>query len=69
MPADHPVISADQRREIVVGEDYLRCLLRDLRAAAHGDSDVSLLESSGVIDGVAGHGDYLSSILHQFGES
>ena len=47
----------DDRREVVVGEDHRRGLLRDLGAGdAHGDADVGLLERRGVVDAVAGHG-------------
>ena len=46
----------DDRREVVVGEDHRRGLLRDLGAGdAHGDADVGLLERRRVVDAVAGH--------------
>src|SRR6185437_16528003 len=48
------VDGTDQRREVVVGQHDLRRLLGHLRAAAHGDADVGLLERRRVVDGVAG---------------
>ena len=58
-----------QRGEVVVGEHDLGGLLGDLRAAAHGDADVGLLQRGGVVDGVAGHRDDLAGLLHQPGEA
>ena len=63
------VDGAHEGGEVVVGEDDLGGLLGDLRAAAHGDADVGLLEGGGVVDGVAGHGDDLAGFLHQPGEA
>ena len=58
-----------QGGEVVVGEDELAGLLGDLRAAAHGDADVGLLQRGGVVDGVAGHRHDLTGLLHQPGEA
>ena len=44
-------------------------LLGDLRAAAHGDADVGLLQRGGVVDGVAGHRHDLAGLLHQPGQA
>ena len=44
-------------------------LLGHLRAAAHGDADVGLLQRGGVVDGVAGHRHDLAGLLHQPGEA
>ena len=42
--------------EVVVGEDHVGGLRGDLSAGnAHGDSDLGLLESRGVVDSVSGH--------------
>ena len=59
----------DQRGEVVVGEHHLRRLLRHLRAAAHRDADVGLLQRGGIVHGVAGHGDDLTRLLHQPGQA
>ena len=46
------------RREVVVGEDHVGGLLRDLGARdAHGHADVGLLEGRRVVHAVARHGD------------
>ena len=58
-----------QGGEVVVGEHELAGLLGDLRAAAHGDADVGLLQRGGVVDGVAGHRHDLAGLLHQPGEA
>ena len=58
-----------ERGEVVVGEHELAGLLGDLRAAAHGDADVGLLQRGGVVDGVAGHRHDLAGLLHQPGEA
>ena len=48
----------DDRREVVVGEDHRRGLLRDLRAGdAHRDADVGALQRRRVVHAVAGHRD------------
>ena len=58
-----------KRREVVIGQDDLGRLLGDLRSASHRDADVGLLEGRCVVDGVAGHRDYVARLLHQLGQS
>ena len=49
---------ADDRREVVVGEDHVRRLLGDVGAGdAHRDADVRRLQRGRVVDPVAGHRD------------
>ncbi len=49
---------ADDRGEVVVGEDHVRRLLGDVGARdAHRDADVGRLERGRVVDAVAGHRD------------
>jgi hypothetical protein len=43
----------DDRREVVVEEDHVRCLLRDVGPDPHGDADVGLLERGRVVHTVA----------------
>ena len=56
----------DDRREVVVGQDHRRGLLRDLGAGdAHGDADVGPLERRRVVHAVAGHGDDVALALER----
>ena len=49
---------ADDRGEVVVGEDHVRRLLGDVGAGdAHRDADVGRLQRGRVVDAVAGHRD------------
>ena len=49
---------ADDRGEVVVGEDHVRRLLGDVGAGdAHRDADVRRLQRGRVVDAVAGHRD------------
>ena len=51
-------IGADDRGEVVVGEDHVRRLLGDVGAGdAHRDADVRRLQRGRVVDAVAGHRD------------
>ena len=48
--------AADDRCEVVVAEDHVRGFLRNIGAGdAHGDADVGLAQSGGVVDPVARH--------------
>src|SRR3990170_5384083 len=56
--------SRDDRREVVVREDHVARLFRDIGARyAHRYADVSLFERWRVVDSVAGHRDSLSALL------
>lgn len=49
----------DDRGEVVIRDDHVRCLLGDFRAGlAHGNSDVRTLDGRSVIDPIAGHRDH-----------
>ena len=57
---------ADDRGEVVVGQDHHRGLLGDLGAGdAHGHADVGGLQRRGVVDAVAGHRDHVALLLEQ----
>ena len=48
--------AADDRGEVVVGQDHVGRLLRHVGAGhAHGDADVGRLQGRGVVHAVAGH--------------
>ena len=64
MPRPEPD-GGDQGAEVVVDEDHLPRLLRDVAAGAHRDADVGLLERGRVVHGVAGHRDDGAVLLHQ----
>ena len=56
--------SLDDRREVVVGQDHDRGLLRDLGAGdPHRDADVGLLEGGCIVHAVARHGDDVALAL------
>ena len=56
--------------EVVVGEDHVGGLLRNLRApASHGDADVGLLQGGRVVDAVTGHRDDLAPRLQRTDEA
>ena len=59
------VDGAHEGGEVVVGQHDLRRLLGHLRAAAHGDADVGLLEGGRVVHRVAGHRDHFTRLLHE----
>src|SRR3989454_6716566 len=45
-------------RKVVVGQDHVRALLRDVRSGdPHRDAEVGPFEGGGVVDAVAGHRD------------
>ena len=60
----------DDGREVVVGEDHRRGLLRDLGAGdPHRDADVGALQSRSVVHAVAGHRDDVALSLQRLDEA
>ena len=61
--------AAGDRGEVVVGDDQVGGLARDVGAAgAHGDADVGGAQRRGVVDAVAGHADDLAVGLERADE-
>ncbi len=58
-----------ERAEVVIGEDHLRGLFRDLAPAPHRDTDVGLFQRRGIVDGIACHCDDHALALHDLHES
>jgi len=59
----------DDRREVVVEQDQVGCLARDVTAAgSHGNPDIGLAKSGRVVDAVAGHGDDVTPLAESRGD-
>lgn len=51
--------------EVAVGEDHVGGQLRDISSGTHGNANIGLLESGGIVDTVASHGNDLTGGLEQ----